>query len=122
MTQEAVQGNSSGTIVTLIFAVPDVDGEHLLFKILSKLLMLTWITSREWIDFEGQREAAVENLLDGWLACVEQTKLVLLDEIIRLCKLDLGCRDVCLFNILAGHELDWVSLDNLISVEFECEI
>lgn len=66
----------------MIFSVPDSDGQMLLSEILGEFFVLLGLPSLEWVHLERYRETPVENLLDGRLARIEKTQLVLLHQVV----------------------------------------
>jgi len=68
----------------LVFAVPYIDREDLVFEVFGELFVLFGVPSDKWVDIERHCQAAVEDLFNCGLARGEQTQLIILYEVVFL--------------------------------------
>ena len=68
LPQQTEEGHPGGTILHVVFPIPDSDGQVLLSEILGELLVLFGFSGLERVNLERNGETPVQDLLDGRLA------------------------------------------------------
>ena len=122
LSEEAVQRHSASTVVmSLIFAIEHVDGEDLVLKVLSELLVLSHLTGLQRIDFLLNCKSSVQNLLVCWLRRSDKFELILLNEMVLPGQLNLRDFKLAVLHALGRSQSNHVSGDSLKSVELELE-
>ena len=122
LSEEAVQRHSASTVVmSLIFAIENIDGEDLVLEVLSELLVLSHLAGLQGIDFLLNCKSSVQNLLVCWLRRSDKFELILLNEMVLPGQLNLRDFKLAVLHALGRCQSNHISGDRLESVELELE-